>query len=161
MSTILSIRRRCADGDSVAEIAREEGASEPAAESRLPAKRFSRGQSRVPELRGAHAAPRRMRPRPVVDCLDALERIQRGLLARGAGARPDFTMPMGDEDALPPGRPNGADESGRTRKGRRPAPTPPNETRFASYEPICPIGPETKKRGPPSPAGPSGIRGGA
>ena len=29
MSTILSIRRRCADGDSVAEIAREEGVSEP------------------------------------------------------------------------------------------------------------------------------------
>lgn len=29
MSTILSIRRRCADGDSVAEVAREEGVSEP------------------------------------------------------------------------------------------------------------------------------------
>ena len=41
-----------------------EGASEPTADSRRPAKRFPRGQSRVPELRGAHAAPRRMRPRP-------------------------------------------------------------------------------------------------
>lgn len=29
MSTILSIRHRCADGDSVAEIAREEVVSEP------------------------------------------------------------------------------------------------------------------------------------
>ena len=51
-------------GDGASEIAGEEGASEPAADPRQPAKRFSRGQSRVPELRGAHAAPRRMRPRP-------------------------------------------------------------------------------------------------
>lgn len=40
------------------------GASEPAADPRQPAKRFSRGQSRVPEPRGAHAAPRRTRRRP-------------------------------------------------------------------------------------------------
>lgn len=53
-----------ADGDGVAEIAGEEGASEPAADPRRPAKRFSRGQSRVPEARGAHAAQRRMRHRP-------------------------------------------------------------------------------------------------
>ena len=72
------------------------------------------------------------------------------------------------------GRLNGADEFKRTRKGRRPAPTPLNETRFPPYEPIYPIGPAprrgrarradgpgSKKRGPPSPAGPSGIRGGA
>lgn len=54
------------------------------------------------ELGGAEAAKRRMRPRPVVDRLDAPERIQRGLLARGAGEskRPDLAMPMGDEDAL-------------------------------------------------------------
>lgn len=51
-------------GKGAAEIAREEGASEPTADPRRPAKRFSRGHSRVPELRGAHAAPRRMRPRP-------------------------------------------------------------------------------------------------
>lgn len=51
-------------GDAVAEIAGEEGASEPAADPRQPAKRFSRGQSRIPEPRGAHAAKRRMRHRP-------------------------------------------------------------------------------------------------
>ncbi|RDB54246.1 hypothetical protein C1881_10585 [Slackia isoflavoniconvertens] len=54
------------------------------------------------ELGGAEAAKRRMRPRPVADCLDAPEQVRRGLLARGAGARthPDFAMPMSDEDAL-------------------------------------------------------------
>ena len=51
-------------GDAVAEIAGEEGASEPAADPRQPAKRFSRGQSRIPEPRGVHAAKRRMRHRP-------------------------------------------------------------------------------------------------
>ena len=56
--------RSGADGDGVAEVAGEEGASEPAADPRRPAKRFSRGQSRIPELRGAHAAQRRMRHRP-------------------------------------------------------------------------------------------------
>lgn len=71
------------------------------------------------------------------------------------------------------GRLDGAGEFKRTRKGHRPAPTPPNETRFPPHGPICPIGPAPrrgrapgrspgdKKRGPPSPAGPSGIRGGA
>ena len=64
--------------------------------------------------------------------------------------------------AFAPGRLNGAGESGRTRKGRRPAPTPLNETHFLSYKPFPSYGPEKqKKRGPPSPAGPSGIRGGA
>lgn len=94
--------RSGADGDGVAEIAGEEGASEPAADPRRPAKRFSRGQSRVPEPRGAHAAQRRMRPRPAANRLDAPERVRRGLLARGAGARerPGLAMPMGDGDAL-------------------------------------------------------------
>ena len=45
------------------------------------------------------------------------------------------------------GRLNGADESGRTRKGRRPAPTPPDETRFLSYKPFPSYGPGSKKRG--------------
>lgn len=57
-------RRRRADGDSVAEIAGEEGASEPTADPQRPAKRFPRGQSRIPELRGAHAAQCRTRHRP-------------------------------------------------------------------------------------------------
>lgn len=43
------------------------------------------------------------------------------------------------------GRLNGADEFKRTRKGRRPAPTPPNETRFPPYEPIYPIGPAPRR----------------
>ena len=43
------------------------------------------------------------------------------------------------------GRLNGADEFKRTRKGRRPAPTPLNETRFPPYEPIYPIGQEAKR----------------
>ena len=58
------------------------------------------------ELGGAEAAKRRMRPRPVLDCLDAPEQVRRGLLARGAGARerPGLAMPMRDEDArLRPG----------------------------------------------------------
>ena len=58
------------------------------------------------ELGGAEAAKRRMRPRPVADCLDAPEQVRRGLLARGAGARerPGLAMPMRDEDArLRPG----------------------------------------------------------
>ena len=43
-----------------------------------------------------------MRPRPVVDRLDAPERVRRGLLARGAGEskRPGLAMPMGGEGAL-------------------------------------------------------------
>ena len=39
------------------------------------------------ELRRAEVAQRRVDPGPVVDDLDALEQIQRGLLARGLGAR--------------------------------------------------------------------------
>lgn len=55
-------RRRRADG--VAEIAREEGASEPTADPQRLVEHSSRGQSRIPELRGAHAAQRRTRHRP-------------------------------------------------------------------------------------------------
>ena len=60
---------------------------------------------------------------------------------------------------FPPGRLNGADESGRTRKGRRPAPTPPNETRFLSYGPIYPTGPvpRRQKEGPAVSGGPLGY----
>ena len=151
-------------GDGASEIAGEEGASEPTADPRQPAKRFPRGQSRVPEPRGAHAAPRRTRPRPVADRLDAPERVRRGLLARGAGARerPGLAMPMRGGGALSVRALEWAGESGRTRKGRRPAPTPLNETRFLPYKPFPSYGPgKQKKRGPPSPAGPSGIRGGA
>ena len=55
-------------------------------------------------LGGAEASERRTRPRPVADRLDAPERVRRGLLARGAGARPGLAMPMGDEVArLRPG----------------------------------------------------------
>ena len=39
------------------------------------------------ELRRAEIAQHRMYPRPVVDDLDVLEQVQRGLLARGVGAR--------------------------------------------------------------------------
>ena len=39
------------------------------------------------ELRRAEVAQRRVDPGPVVDDLDVLEQIQRGLLARGVGAR--------------------------------------------------------------------------
>ena len=257
------------------QIAREEGASEPAADSQQLVKHFSRGQSRIPELRGAHAAPRRtrprpaappdawvglaaepaeiggrppigepllqgpvggldggvaaraalagegppdierlrqaadagvrepaaaesgsapipstafappssgrlpwadrplrtrrgeaakrrMRPRPDADCLDAPERVRRGL-----------AMPMRGGARFPPGRPNGAGESGRTRKGRRPAPAPPNETsRFQGRRArasqlqrprtIAPRGPsfpsrEAKKEGPAVSGGPLGY----
>ena len=48
--------------------------------------------------------------------------------ARRRRAHPDFTMPMSGEGALSIRALEWADESGRTRKGRRPAPTPPNET---------------------------------
>ena len=54
------------------------------------------------ELGGAEAAKRRMRPRPAADCLDAPERVRRGLLARGAGEskRPGLAMPMRGGGAL-------------------------------------------------------------
>ena len=55
------------------------------------------------------------------------------------------------------GRLNGADEFKRTRKGRRPAPTPLNETRFPPYEPIYPIGREAKKERPAVSGGPLGY----
>ena len=57
-------RRRRADGDSVAEIAREEGASEPTADPQRLVEHSSRGQSRIPELNWAHVAQRRMHPLP-------------------------------------------------------------------------------------------------
>ena len=60
--TISPIRRRRTDG--VAEIAREEGASEPTADPQRLVEHSSRGQSRIPELGGAHAAQRRRRHRP-------------------------------------------------------------------------------------------------
>lgn len=77
---------------------------------------------------------------------------------RARASAPASRCPCATGARFASGRLNGAGESGRTRKGRRPAPAPPNETRFPSYGPM---GPEAKKRGPPSPAGPSGIRGGA
>ena len=97
------------------------------------------------ELGGAEAAKRRTRPRPVADRLDAPERVRRGLLARGAGARerPGLAMPMRDGGALSIRALEWGDESGRTRKGRRPAPTPLNETRFLSYKPFP--SPEAKR----------------
>lgn len=54
------------------------------------------------ELGGAEAAERRTRPRPAANRLDAPERVRRGLLARGAGARerPGLAMPMGGGGAL-------------------------------------------------------------
>ena len=112
------------------------------------------------ELGGAEAAKRRMRPRPVADCLDAPERVRRGLLARGAGARerPGLAMPMRDGGALSIRALEWGDESGRTRKGRRPAPTPLNETHFLSYGPIYPTGPvpRRQKEGPAVSGGPLG-----
>ena len=78
---------------------------------------------------------------------------------RARASAPASRCPCATGARFPPGRLNGAGESGRTRKGRRPAPTPLDETRFLSYKPFP--SPEAKKRGPPSPAGPSGIRGGA
>ena len=48
--------------------------------------------------------------------------------ARAGASAPASRCPCAAGARFPPGRPNGAGESGRTRKGRRPAPTPPNET---------------------------------
>ena len=58
------------------------------------------------ELGGAEAAKRRMRPRPVADCLDAPEQVRRARPARGAGARPGLAMPMRGGDALSARAPN-------------------------------------------------------
>lgn len=49
---------------------------------------------------------------------------------RARASAPASRCPCATGARFPPGRLNGADESGRTRKGRRPAPTPPDETRF-------------------------------
>ena len=235
-------------GDAVAEIAGEEGASEPAADPRRPAKRFSRGRSRVPEPRGAHAAQRRMRHRPAAPpgawvglaatppsspptgprrrgpsiggrlrqaadagvrepaaaesgsapipstafappsggCLPRANRPLRARRGRGGQApnaspprcgsprcartgparpprarrrraRPGLAMPMGGEGALSARALEWAGESGRTRKGRRPAPTPLNETRFLSYKPFPSYGPGSKKEGPAVSGGPLGY----
>ena len=93
-----------------------------------------------------------MRPRPAANRLDAPERVRRGLLARGAGARerPGLAMPMRDGGALSIRALEWGDESGRTRKGRRPAPTPLDETHFLSYGP-------GKKEGPAVSGGPLGY----
>lgn len=56
--------------------------------------------------------------------------------AARARERPDFAMPMRGGGALSARALKWAGESGRTRKGRRPAPTPPNEMRFPSYGPM-------------------------
>lgn len=81
---------------------------------------------------------------------------------RARASAPASRCPCAAGARFPSGRLNGAGESGRTRKGRRPAPAPLDETRFLSYKPFPSYGPgKQKKRGPPSPAGPSGIRGGA
>lgn len=110
-------------------------------------------------LGGAEAAKRRMRPRPAANRLDAPERVRRGLLARGAGARerPGLAMPMGDGGALSIRALEWGDESGRTRKGRRPAPTPLNETHFLSYKPFPSYGPGKQKEGPAVSGGPLGY----
>lgn len=84
-------RRRRADGDSVAEIAREEGASEPTADPQRLVEHSSRGQSRIPELRGAHAAQCRTRHRPA-----APPGAWVGLAAEPAeaGGRPPMEEPL-------------------------------------------------------------------
>ena len=108
-------------GDAVAEIAGEEGASEPTADSRRPAKRFSRGQSRVPEPRGAHAAQRRMRHRPA-----APPGAWVGLAAEPAeaGGRPPIGEPLlrGPAGGLDGGVVARAAPRGRGASGRRAPP---------------------------------------
>ena len=82
MSTILSIRRRCADGDSVAEIAREEDAAEPTVRkyrdmedfSPQPAKRRKARASKLDPLQGDHR-----------------------LVARGRQEEADQAAPHGDQ----------------------------------------------------------------
>ena len=57
MSTILSIRRRCADGDSVAEIAREEGVSEPTVRKYRGMEDFSPEARKAKKGQGVEARP--------------------------------------------------------------------------------------------------------
>lgn len=74
--------------------------------------------------------------RPSAECVPALLRIASmrpnrsgAASSRAAQARaPASRCPCAAGTRFPPGRLNGAGESGRTRKGRRPAPTPLNET---------------------------------
>ena len=103
--------------------------------------------------RGSRTRRRRIRIRP--DSVDGfcaafgrLSSLGQSAPSSSAGPRrpsaecvPALAMPMGGEDALSIRALEWGDESGRTRKGRRPAPTPPNETRFLSYGPIYPTGP--------------------
>ena len=76
---------------------------------------------------------------------------------RARASAPASRCPCAAGARFPPGRLNGAGESGRTRKGRRPAPTPLNETHFLSYNPFRPMGPGSKKRGPAVSGGPLGY----
>ena len=99
------------------------------------------------ELGGAEAAERR--------CVPALLRIA-SMRPNGSGAAssragrarasaPASRCSCATGARFPSGRLNGAGESGRTRKGRRPAPTPLNETRFLSYKPFPSYGPGSKR----------------
>ena len=76
----------------------------------------------------------------------------------GGRERTGLAMPMRGGGALSARALEWGDESGRTRKGRRPAPTPLNETHFLSYGPIYPTGPvpRRQKEGPAVSGGPLG-----
>ena len=90
--------------------------------------------------RGSRTRRRRIRIRP--DSIDGfyaafgrLSSLGQSAPSSSAGPRrpsaecvPDFAMPMRGGGALSVRALKWAGESGRTRKGRRPAPTPPNET---------------------------------
>lgn len=84
-------RRRPFRQSGAAEIAREEGASEPTADPQRLVEHSSRGQSRIPELGGAHAAQRRTRHRPA-----APPGAWVGLAAEPAeaGGRPPIDEPL-------------------------------------------------------------------
>ena len=124
---------------------------------------FGRLSSLGQSAPSSSAGPRR----PSAECVPALSWIASmrpngsgaasSRAARARASAPASRCPWAAGARFPTGRLNGAEKSERTRKGRRPAPTPLNETRFR------PMGlwARKQKRGPPSPAGPSGIRGGA
>ena len=104
---------------------------------------FGRLSSLGQSAPSSSAGPRR----PSAECVPALPRIA-SMRPNGSGAAssraaqaraPASRCPWAAGARFPPGRLNGAGESGRTRKGHRPAPTPLNETHFLSYKP--------KKRG--------------